>query len=318
MATVKFRFFSGSYKTKRASHRLRGELMAAALRELGHDASASGGLLDMESGTIAIFLKLSQPEHILQAKSQGAIAVYDLCDNKFSEKPEYVPCCQAADIITVNSDAMAESVRVNTGRHSVVIPDPYERPELTPAFDPGKTIRLLWFGGGSSLKFFPMIEVWQRLEREIKDYEFTMITAKADRVKHKQLERQNRGTYSGINFNKLRFHEWNWDLQGELLANTDIVLMPVDTNHYRTETKSANRLIDGVMSGKFVITSPLDSYREFDPYTWQTDFITGIQWARNNPSEVLERIQLGQDYTRKNYSPKVIAQRWLEVFNGKS
>jgi hypothetical protein len=318
MATVKFRFFSGSYKTKRASHRLRGELMAAALRELGHDASASGGLLDMESGTIAIFLKLSQPEHILQAKSQGAIAVYDLCDNKFSEKPEYVPCCQAADIITVNSDAMAESVRVNTGRHSVVIPDPYERPELTPAFDPGKTIRLLWFGGGSSLKFFPMIEVWQRLEREIKDYEFTMITAKAERVKTKQLERQNRGTYSGINFNRLRFHEWNWDLQGELLAKTDIVLMPVDTNHYRTETKSANRLIDGVMSGKFVITSPLDSYREFDPYTWQTDFITGIQWARNNPSEVLERIQLGQDYTRKNYSPKVIAQRWLEVFNGKS
>ncbi len=292
--------------------------MAAALRELGHDASASGGLLDMESGTIAIFLKLSQPEHILQAKSQGAIAVYDLCDNKFSEKPEYVPCCQAADIITVNSDAMAESVRVNTGRHSVVIPDPYERPELTPAFDPGKTIRLLWFGGGSSLKFFPMIEVWQRLEREIKDYEFTMITAKAERVKTKQLERQNRGTYSGINFNRLRFHEWNWDLQGELLAKTDIVLMPVDTNHYRTETKSANRLIDGVMSGKFVITSPLDSYREFDPYTWQTDFITGIQWARNNPSEVLERIQLGQDYTRKNYSPKVIAQRWLEVFNGKS
>jgi hypothetical protein len=318
MATVKFRFFSGSYKTKRASHRLRGELMAAALRELGHDASASGGLQDMDAETMAIFLKLSQPEHIAQAKSQGAITVYDLCDNKFSEKPEYVPCCQAADIITVNSDAMAESVRLNTGRHSVVIPDSYERPELTPAFDPGKTIRLLWFGGGSSLKFFPMIEVWQRLEREIKDYEFTMITAKADRVKHKQLERQNRGTYSGINFNKLRFHEWNWDLQGELLANTDIILMPVDTNHYRTETKSANRLIDGVMSGKFVITSPLDSYREFDPYTWQTDFITGIQWARNNPSEVLERIQLGQDYTRKNYSPKVIAQRWLEVFNGKS
>ena len=107
-------------------------------------------------------------------------------------------------------------------------------------------------------------------------------------------------------------------MQGQLLADTDIVLMPVDTDHYRTETKSANRLIDGVMSGKFVITSPLDSYREFDPYTWQTDFITGIQWARENPSAVLERIKLGQDYTRKNYSPEVIAQRWLEVFNGKS
>ena len=77
-------------------------------------------------------------------------------------------------------------------------------------------------------------------------------------------------------------------------------------------------MIDGVMSGKFVITSPLDSYREFDPYTWQTDFITGIQWARENPSAVLELIKLGQDYTRKNYSPEVIAQRWLEVFNGKS
>jgi hypothetical protein len=313
MAIVKYRFFSGSYKTKRASHRLRGELMAAALRELGHDASASGGLPDMDSGTVAIFLKLSQPEHIVQAKSQGAVTVYDLCDNKFSEKPEYVPCCQAADIITVNSDAMAESVRVHTGRHSVVIPDPYERPELTPVFNPDRTIRLLWFGGGSSLKFFPMIEVWQRLEREIKDYEFTMITAKADRVKHKQLERQNRGTYSGINFNRLRFHEWNWDLQGELLANTDIVLMPVTVEHYRTETKSANRLIDSVMSGKFVITSPLDSYVEFQPYTWQQDYIEGIKWARKNPADVLSRISHGQDYTRSRYQARILAERWINL-----
>jgi len=315
---MKIRYFAESFKTKRASHRLRGDLMARTLKAQGYDVTASGSLEGIDNDTVVIFLKLSQPEQIEYAKNLGALTIYDLCDNKFGEKPEYAPCCKLADIVTVNSEAMGESVLAHTGRRSLVVPDPYERPELSPVFAPSGPIKLLWFGGGSSLKFFPMVPVWQKLEQEIGDYEFTMVTGKAERVYNKQLGRYNKGVHKGINFAKLKFFEWNWELQGQLLAATDIVLMPVDTDHYRTETKSANRLIDGVMSGKFVITSPLDSYREFDPYTWQTDFITGIQWARNNPSEVLERIKLGQDYTRKNYSPEVIAQRWLEVFNGKS
>ena len=314
---MKIRFFADSFKTKRASHRLRGDLMAQTLRDMGYDATASGSLDGIDKDTVVVFLKLSQPHHIEQVRQLGARTIYDLCDNKFGEKPEYAPCCAAADIITVNSNQMGESVRENTGRDSIVIPDPYERPQLAPVFGPGKTLKVLWFGGGSSLKFFPMIEVWQRLEREIGNYHFTMITGKAERVHNKQLQRFQSGVYQDLNFNKLTFHEWNWELQGQLLADTDIVLMPINTEHYRTETKSANRLIDGIMSGKFVITSPLDSYLEFDPYTWQQDYIQGIHWALNNPTKVIEKITSGQEYTRAHYSPEKIAQRWLTVFHGK-
>jgi len=313
---MKIRFFSDSFKTKRASHRLRGELMAKTLKAMGYDAEASGSLDGVDKDTVVVFLKLSQPHHIEQARQIGAKTIYDLCDNKFGEKPEYVPCCAAADIITVNSAQMGESVREHTGRSSIVIPDPYERPQLAPMFNPGTTVKILWFGGGSSLKFFPMVEVWQRLEREIGNYHFTMVTGKAERVRNKQLQRFQHGLYKDLDFSKLTFYEWNWELQGELLTATDLILMPINIEHYRTETKSANRLIDGIMSGKFVITSPLDSYLEFDPYTWQQDYIQGIQWALNNPSKVIEKITAGQEYTQARYSPNEIAQRWLRVFNG--
>lgn len=312
---MKIRFWSPKLKTKRASHRLRGELMASALRALGHDAEAQRGTLDdCDNRTAMIFLKGSTAEHITQAKQAGAVTFYDLCDNKFDEEPEYPACCMAADYITVNTPQMGESVLRNTARTSTVIPDPYERPRLEARFAPQKDVKLLWFGGGSSLKFFPMIEVWQRLEREIKNYHFTMITGKAERVRNKQFQRFQSGVYRDLNFNRLSFYEWDWDLQGQLLADTDIVLMPVNIEHHRTETKSANRLIDSVISGRFVITSPLDSYQEFDAYTWQQDYIQGIHWALDNPEKVIERIQQGQAYTETNYSAQHIAQTWLNNF----
>jgi len=313
---MKILFYSPAFKGKRASHRLRGEVIARELQALGYDATCSRELHNVDSNTAVVFLKRSQPDEIKRAKSQGALTIYDVCDNKFDEKDEYEPCCLAADIVTANSDPMAESIKATTGRDSVVIPDPAERPRLDPAFAPNGDIKLLWFGSSASLKFVPWVEIWQRLEREIGFYQFTMITAKADRIHNKMRERQARGHIQGVNFDRLHFVEWDWDLQGKLLAQTDIVLIPVFTDNYRTETKSANRLIDGVMSGKFVVTTPLASYVEFDPYTWQQDWVQGIRWAREHPGKTLNCITNGQQYVIDNYSPKVIAQQWEKVLNG--
>ncbi len=313
---MKIVFFSSRFKTKRASHRLRGELMANTLANMGYDASCGRSLEGVDSTTTVVFLKNSQPTDILEAKQRGAHTIYDLCDNKFDEKQEYEPCCAAADAITVNSEQMGISVKQTTGRDSTVIPDPAERPVLEPRFAPGTDINLLWFGSSASLKFVPWVELWQQLESQIKNYQFTMVTAKADRIKHKMQERQQRGAFSGVNFNRLHFLEWDWQLQGQLLASTDIVLIPVVHTNYRTDTKSANRLIDGLISGKFVITTPLASYVEFDAWTWQQDAMQGIRWAREHPGKTLEKIQAGQQYTIENYSPAAIAKQWLGVMRG--
>jgi hypothetical protein len=192
------------------------------------------------------------------------------------------------------------------------MPDPYERPKLTPKFNPSKELKLLWFGSQSSFKFLPVVEIWQRLEKEIVNYKYTMVSSKTDRLLSKMSMRQSKGQIRGINFSKLDMQEWSWDHQGKLLTECDIVLMPVQTDNPRTDTKSANRLIDSLISGKFVITTALASYEEFAPYTWQDDYIAGIKWALANPAEVIKKIEAGQKYTEENYSAKVLSKKFIE------
>jgi len=309
---MKIRFFSDAYKSKRASHRLRGDVTCKALADQGYDAKVLTDWADVDANTIVVFLKRSQPNSIQRAKDLGAKTIYDLCDNKFEEKEEYEPCCRLADLVSVNSENMGISTKHHTGRDYIVMPDPYERPKLPPKFSPGKELKLLWFGSQSSFKFFPIVECWQRLEKEVGDYKFTMVSAKTDRVLSKMTQRQNKGQISGINFSKLDMREWTWELQGELLSQCDIVLMPVQTDNPRTDTKSANRLIDSLISGKFVITTPLASYQEFEPYTWQGDYIEGIKWALEHHGKVLHKITEGQKYTEEKYSAKVLSKNFIE------
>ena len=310
---MKIRFTSSKYKTRRASHRLRGEVTCQALVEQGYDAKILEDWNEVDSDTLVIFLKLSQPEQIQQAKDLGAKTVYDLCDNKFGEQAEYEPCCRLADVVSVNSIQMGISVKEHTGLDALVMPDPYERPRLDPVFSPGEELKLLWFGSQSSFKFFPIVEVWQRLETEIGNYCYTMISSKTDRLLGKMQKRQDRGVISGINFDKLDMRTWSWQLQGDLLENCDIVLMPVQTDNPRTDTKSANRVIDSLISGRFVITTPLASYEEFAPYTWQGDYIEGIKWACANPDQVIEMITAGQKYTQENYSAQVLSKQLINT-----
>ena len=150
---MKIRFFSDAYKPKRASHRLRGEVTCQALADQGYDAKILTDWSEVDNNTIVIFLKRSQPSSIQRAKDLGAKTIYDLCDNKFEEKEEYEPCCRLADLVSVNSVQMGVSTKHHTGRDSIVMPDPFERPKLEPTFAPGKEIKLLWFGSQSSFKF---------------------------------------------------------------------------------------------------------------------------------------------------------------------
>jgi hypothetical protein len=311
MEGIKIRFFSDAFKSKRASHRLRGDVTSKALADQGYDSKILENWDEVDSNTVVIFLKRSSTASILKAKALGASTVYDLCDNKFDEKDEYTPNCLAADLVSVNSVQMGVSTKENTGRDSIVMPDPYERPKLTPTFNPGKEIKLLWYGSQSSFKFLPILELWQRLEQEIGDYRYTMISTKTDRLLSKMQLRQTKGQVQGVNFSKLNMENWTWERQGELLAECDIVMMPVAVDNYRTDTKSANRLIDGLISGKFVITTPLASYVEFAPYTWQDDYIAGIKWALANREEVVKRIEEGQKHTEANYSAAVLSKNFI-------
>jgi glycosyltransferase involved in cell wall biosynthesis len=114
---------------------------------------------------------------------------------------------------------------------------------------------------------------------------------------------------------KINFVEWNWETQGHYLKDTDIVLIPVEEN-YRTITKSSTRLIDSLISGKFVITSRLQSYDEFKDFIWTKNYAKGIAWAldKHNRKHILEMISNGQKYVVENYSVEKITDKWCNFF----
>lgn len=309
-------FIASKFREWRASHRLRGQLIAEQLVSQSIKSVYGNNIGNIQKNDIIVFLKNSTVDQIEFAKEKQAITVYDICDNKFEENPDIEECAKHADYITCNSNVMKEEIYSRLQKDSVVIPDPFERYILPIHFAPHKSVRLLWFGSGSSLGYVNWHEVWKKLETRIVDYELTILTAEAEKFKQKTISRIRKAEkkLGNINLDKIKFEEWSWQDQQKHLISTDIIFIPFDIEHHRTKTKSSTRVIDSLISGKFVITSEIESYKEFSNFIWTKDYIKGITWALENPHQVSQMISQGQKYVLENYSVEKITDRWLKFF----
>lgn len=313
-------FYARKFSERRASHRLRGKLISESLQADNIDSKFGNDLKSVKKGDLVVFLKTSSVEDIIYAKAIGAKTIYDICDNKLDEDENYTPCANAAEFVTCNSASMASEIKEVCNKEAFIIPDPYERPRKLPAFDPGNIIKLVWFGSQSSLGYVDWPAIWDRLERRVKYYRLDIVCGKADRFLRKSEDRSNNTVdfpeYTHINLDKIHFHEWDWDLQQQLIDEADIVFIPISlTFHDRVKTKSANRILDGLISGKFIITNLIPSYEEFAPYIWtKENWLKGIHWALDNRSQVREMILEGQQYVELNYSVDKIMLKWIQFF----
>lgn len=308
-------FLTSKFSERRASHRLRGKLISEELKKRNINSTIGTNITNLQENDIAVWIKFSQLDNILESKKRKAITVFDICDNKFDEDDALLPCALEADYITCNSLTMAEEILKRTGKIATVIPDPVERPILPPKFSPEKTLKILWFGSNSSLGYVNWVEVWSFLERNIGRYKLSIVTGKAKRFEEKTRQRLKNPDHKFVNMDKIDFIEWNWETQGEYLKDTDIVLIPIEGN-YRTITKSSTRLIDSLISGKFVITSRIQSYDEFTDFIWTKNYAKGLGWAldKHNRKHILEMITNGQQYVIENYSVEKITDKWCSFF----
>lgn len=101
-----------------------------------------------------------------------------------------------------------------------------------------------------------------------------------------------------------------WTLEGQRLAISECAAVVIP--HGNRPAKSANRLIEAVRCGRFVIANHLPSYAEFSDM-WIGDIKEGMEWFESHNEEAIKRIRNCQDYIRVRYSPKTIAEQWLEV-----
>lgn len=223
------------------------------------------------------------------AKGNGSVIVYDICDDHFEDhlRFEYKAMINRADVITCNSEAMRDRIKEKTGRDSHVIPDPYEMPYKAAEFSPDKTPKCLWFGHSTNIPSLEKIPLVGDLE---------IITNCPEPRKEGPIT-------------------WTPYTQRALIDGmdkADIVLIPQDK-----PCKSANRVIEALRRGKFVIASGIPSYLEFEPYIFMAtepeDFKNGVYWALHNPDDALERIKGGQEFVKK-FAPKEIGGMWDSVF----
>jgi glycosyltransferase involved in cell wall biosynthesis len=79
----------------------------------------------------------------------------------------------------------------------------------------------------------------------------------------------------------------------------------------RRQTKSANRAVEAIRRGLFVVAEPLPAYSDLG--IWIGDIAQGIEWALSHKEEAMERVRISQEYVEKTFSPRRIAEQWLAL-----
>lgn len=197
---------------------------------------------------------------------------FDVCDDHFADdlRAHYVACCEAADLVTCNSDEMRKRIREETHRDAIVIPDPYEQPQR-----PAKiSDRLLWFGHASNLRD---LEPWVNLGP------LEVVT-----------------NAKGAN----GFTQWSPEAMDAAFERSGLVIIPTG----KSMAKSGNRAIESLRRGLFVVAGYLPAYSDLGIYIG--DIGEGVDWALSHREEVLRRIALSQDYIAHEYGIERIGRLW--------
>lgn len=318
------RFVSYSGMTQ-ASFRYRTLIPAQGLEDMGYDAKIAKADSEIKKGVyifskhfnpkeeFALAKKLKDPEfvvanvtHAIAGEDEGENRIiFDICDNHF-DKPElsnyYRMMIDLADAISVGTEKMKEVVlskcpKEVRGKDVVVIEDPYEFPEREPRFnwEQREVENLLWYGHPTNIKHL------QRVWNDIGDNNLMIITQ--DGVK--------------LDVDGVPFPVVPYSIDTLLwgFAQCDVVILPNDGVN---SAKGANRAIEAIRQGIFVVAEPCPAYDQFKEWMFIGNIKEGLEWCKSNKGELQDRIRKAQEYIRGKYSPIRIAEQWSKLLEATS
>lgn len=242
-------------------------------------AEQTGAQVNGGEADIVVFSKpCSQDLELLrECKQDNVPVVVDFCDDHFDHQdlgPIYREFASTADHIVCNTPVMRK--RIGKG---VVIPDPYEMPELPPHADGNQ---LLWFGHNTNLRD---VQKWSAL--------------------------QNIRVVTGPKVFEGHTH-WSPENIDRAMREANICIFP-----HRDESgyyKSNNRFLNAVRMGLFPVCNPHPAYNEFWGKAWIGDMKTGLQWAAHFKDDLNSLVEDLQCQIRVKYSPEAIGQQWQDLF----
>jgi len=224
-------------------------------------------LNDLTADTL-VFSKPQAPElmDMARAKARGAWVVVDFCDDHF-DWMHYQEALRLADAVTCPTIEMAKRIK-ELGKDAIVIPDPYEYPEMPPHCN---GVNLLWYGhhvNRDSLK---------RILPEIEGYPLRVVS-----------------NFDGA-------IPWSHETMLSEFAQADIVVIPATAPY-----KSANRAIEAIRQGCFVVAEPHPALKDFPIYIGNIK--EGIEWTtQQNMNELISK---AQKFVREEFSPATLIDKW--------
>jgi len=213
--------------------------------------------------------------------------IHDICDNKWPMLEKlWSNTNMSATAITTTCNELKKLIETKTNKPVFIIPDPTERDEEPVKFEPNPArLNAVYYGSAGNLKQID----WSQ-------YDLSNVNLKII---------SNEGPIF-----------WDFKTQGEIVRQSDVVLLPVNNDHDMTQYKGNNRPVDALRQGRFVITNAtIPSWQKLNKFIWCGDINEGIKWAINNPKEVIKKVEEGQKLIRSIYTPEAITKEWERVYN---
>ena len=224
-------------------------------------------LNDLTADTL-IFAKPQASElmDMARAKARGAWVVVDFCDDHF-DWLHYQEALRLADAVTCSTTEMARRIK-ELGRDATVIADPYEFPEMPPHCN---GTNLLWFGHHVNR------DSLQRILPDLEGYPLRVVS-----------------NFEGA-------IPWSKETMLEEFARADIVVIPTTASY-----KSANRAIEAIRQGCFVVAEPHPALEGFPIYIGNIK--EGIEWTKQQNMNKL--ILEAQNFVREKFTPQILIDKW--------
>jgi len=245
---------------------------------------------------VVIFMKHWDKKAVEKAdmcRASGQRVIFDICDWHFdSDNPvrqHYIDMIGLADAVTVSTDELAQEIEALTDKPVHVVLDPYEMPEAPARFQPhGEAMRILWFGHPTNMD--TLQKNWGALGGC-----YVQIISIPVKASFPIVPWSQKNVMQGLN-------------------SCDAVFIPA-LPEKRKLVKGANRAIEAIRRGRFVVASDIPSYRRLASWMWVNDDLkAGIDWLRAQRSgDIEERIRHAQDYVRVMFDPERIAKQWEQA-----
>ena len=328
-----------------ASIRYRALLPALELAKSGVDSNfvvippqgepVDSGAVDVDVDAVVFCKSFNALNETLaqRARERGAQVVFDISDNHFVT-PQYAAHYRAmvglAHSITVPTTAMAQAVQEHTGRSALVIPDPVEGHRATPVLDaPGwgiprgwlqsrlsrapaaAPLRLLWFGHPANL---PALGIFAGHLGKVLAQGPVLLRVVSQAGPEADAACAMLAQHGVAN----EFVPWSLAATRTALDWCHLVVIPSGTGHERARVKSANRLVESLWAGRYVVASPIEAYQDFAEYAWVSDDLAdGILWAVRHHEVALRQIAHAQEHIAENLTQAAAAAQWLGAVSGR-